>query len=70
MFDSQVSLVHKSQGLEKKKRNIQEFRPGRSAMQWHCGLRLFFKNKYLQYIHYCTLLYMVCSIKTSFYLSF
>ena len=22
------------------------------------------------YIHYCTLLYMVCSIKTSFYLSF
>ena len=44
MFDSQVSLVNKSQGLEKKKRNIQEFRPGRSAMQWHCGLRLFFKN--------------------------
>ena len=38
-FDSQVSQVNRSQDLEEK-RNIQEFRPGRSAMQWHCGLRL------------------------------
>ena len=56
MFDSQVSLVNRSQGLVKKERNIQEFRPGRSAMQWHCGLRLFFKNIYSTYITvpYCT----------------
>ena len=71
MFDSQVSLVHRSQRFGK--RNIQEFRPGRSAMQWHCGLRLFFKNiysTYSTYVHYCTFLYMVCSIKTSFIFRF
>ena len=71
MFDSQVSPVKMSQALEKKKRNIQEFEPGRSAMQWHCGLRLFFKNIYSTVnIYYCTLMYMVCSTKTSFYPSF
>ena len=47
--------------MEKKKNDIQKFRPGRSALQWHCGLRLFFENIYSTYIHYCTLLYMVCS---------
>ena len=50
MFDSQVSLINASQGLEKKRRNIQEFRPGRNEMQWHCGLSLFFKNIYSTYI--------------------
>ena len=40
--------------------NIQEFRPGRSTMQWHCGLHLFFKN-------ILTGQYMACSIKTTFY---
>ena len=50
MFGSQVSLVNRSQGLVKKERNIQEFRPGRSAMQWHCGLRSFLKNIYSTYI--------------------
>ena len=43
MLDSQVSLVNRSQGLEKKRKNIQEVRPGRSAMQLHYGLRLFVK---------------------------
>ena len=41
IFDSQESRqnrVRKKQIL-----NIQEFRPGRSAMQGHCGLRLFLK---------------------------
>ena len=33
-------------GFEKDKTlNIQEFRPGRSAMQRHCSLRLFKKNQ-------------------------
>ena len=42
IFDSQESRqnrVRKKQIL-----NIQEFRPGRSAMQGHCGLRLFLNN--------------------------
>ena len=52
MLDSQEYRQERPQGLEKK--NIQEFSPGRSAMQWHCGLRLFFKNIYLQYRTYAT----------------
>ena len=44
--------------------NIQEFRPGRGAMQLHCGLRLFFKFIYSTYI--IVPYYMVCSIQTSF----
>ena len=69
MFNSQEPRANRSQGSKKReRRNIQEFRPGRGAMQWHWGLRLFFKNVYSTYITvpYC----MVCSIKTSFYLSF
>ena len=55
MFDSRVSLVNRSQGLEKQRRNIQEFRPDRSAMQWHCGLGLFFKKyTYSMYGTYAT----------------
>ena len=46
MFDSQVSLVIDHKAWKRKRVNIQEFRPGRSAMQWHCGLCLFFKNIY------------------------
>ena len=47
IFDSQESRqnrVRKKQIL-----NIQEFRPGRSAMQGHCGLRLFLKNHIVWY---------------------
>ena len=42
IFDSQESRQNR---VRKKKQilNIQEFRPGRSAMQGHCGLRLFLK---------------------------
>ena len=65
MFDSQVSLESKGHRVLKK-RNIQEIRPGGSAMQWHCGLRLFFKKHTYSTVHYCTLLYMVCSVETSF----
>ena len=66
MFDSQEYYQDRQQGLKKKKIiNIQEFRPGRSAMQWHCGLRLFFNNIYLQYGTYATVHGVGC-IKTSF----
>ena len=58
VFDCQVSLGKRSQALE---RNIQKLRPGRSAMQWHCGLRLFFKE-YLQYDTYATVLYSTWSV--------
>ena len=68
MFISQEYHQDRPHGLKRKK-NIQEFRPGRSAIQWRCGLRLFFK-KYLQYGPYVIVLYMVGCIKTSFYLSF
>ena len=34
-----------AKGFEKEKKNIQEFTPGRNAMQWPCGLLLFFKLK-------------------------
>ena len=44
MFDSQAYHQDRPQGLKNKKINIQEFRPGCSAMQWHCALRLFFKK--------------------------
>ena len=44
MFDSQAYRKDRPQGLKKGKKNICEFRPGRSAMQWHCGLRSFFKK--------------------------
>ena len=45
----------RSQDLKRERGNIQEFRPDRSAMQRHCGLRLFFK-KYSTYttVPYCT----------------
>ena len=54
MFNSQEAIL-RSQGL-KKERDIQKVRPGRSAMQWYCGLRLFLKNIYNTYITvpYCT----------------
>ena len=42
IFDSQESRQNRVQ--KKQILNIQEFRPGRSAMQGHCGLRLFFKK--------------------------
>ena len=65
MFGSQTYRQDRPQCLEKKKKiNIQEFRPGCSAMQWHCGLRLFFK-KYT-YSMILMQLYMVCCIETSF----
>ena len=41
-FDSQESRQDRPPGL--KKMNIYEFSPDRSAMQGHCGLRLFFKK--------------------------
>ena len=46
MFGSQESCQDRPQaGFEKDNiLNMQEFRPGRSAMQRHCDLRLFFKN--------------------------
>ena len=44
MFDSQGYCQDGPQGLKNKRIIIQKFRPGRSAMRWHCGLRLFFKN--------------------------
>ena len=47
---SSISWVKRPQGSGKKTRIIHEFRPGRGAMQWHCGLRLFFKNQYNTYI--------------------
>ena len=35
---------------KRERRNIQKFKPGRSAMQRHCGLRLFCRNIYSVYI--------------------
>ena len=61
MFNSQEYPQDRPQEMKKKKTYIQEFRHGRSAMQWHCGLRLFFKI-YLQYGTYASVLYMVCCI--------
>ena len=46
-FNSQES--HQNRVPKKQILNIQEFRPGRSAMQWHCGLRLFSKNYIVWY---------------------
>ena len=71
MFDSRVSLVNRSQGLEKKKRNIQEFRPCCSAMQWHSGLRLFFKNIYSTYITvpYCIWSVILRPLSSFFFIS-
>ena len=40
MVDSQAYHQDRPQDLKKKKINIQEFRPGCSAMQWHCRLHL------------------------------
>ena len=58
LFDSRVSLHSQNvRGVGKeRRRNIQEFWPSRSAMQWHCGLRLFFKTIYSNTVHtdYCT----------------
>ena len=47
MFGSQESHQDRPQAGFKKDNtlNMQEFRPGCSAMQRHCGLRLFFKNR-------------------------
>ena len=67
MSDSQNYPQDRQKGLKKKKINIQKFRPSRSAMQWHCGLRLFLKI-YLQYGTYATV-HGMC-IKTSFQRSF
>ena len=66
MFHYLECRQDRSQGLVNKKKtiNIQKNRPGRSAMQWHCGLRLFFK-KYT-YSMILMQLYMVCCIETSF----
>ena len=56
MFNSQESRQDRSQGLKKKKNEHSKNRPGRSATQWHCGLRLFFKHIYSTCITvpYCT----------------
>ena len=65
IFDSQESRqnrVRKKQIL-----NIQEFRPGRSAMQGHCGLRLFLKKHTVWVTVQCSTQWY--STKTSFYLS-
>ena len=69
MFDSQEYRQDRPQGL-KKKTNIQEFRPGCSAMQLHCGLRLLFKK--ILTVRYCTYatVYGLLYIKISFYLLF
>ena len=42
-------VVFGSQEYCQEKTHIQELRPSCSAMQLHCGLRLFFKKIYLQY---------------------
>ena len=66
-----LCVVNRSQGLEKKKEGTFK-NLGLVAAQCNgiaaCAYSL--KIFTVQYIHYCTLLYMVCSIKTSFYLSF
>ena len=55
MFDSQEYCQDRPQGLKKKKINTQKIRPDRSAMQWHCGLGLFFKKyTYSMYGTYAT----------------
>ena len=58
MFDSREYRQDRPQRLKKKKMlNIQEFRPGRSVMQWHCDLRLSLKifavHTYVT-VPYCT----------------
>ena len=59
MFHSQKCRQDRPQGLKRGK-NIQKIRPGRSAMQWHCGLRLFFKNIYSMVLMYATVHGLLC----------
>ena len=70
MFDSQEYRQDRPQGLKKKKKTFKNL--GLIAAQCNgiaaCAYSL--KIFTVQYIHNCTLLYMVCSIKTSFYLLF
>ena len=53
MFGSQDFRQDRSQaGFERAKLlNMQEFRPGRSAMQWHCVLHLFYKRLTYSTVH-------------------
>ena len=50
MFNSQVSLVNRSQGLEKEGTFKNLGLHSRSAMQWDCDLRLSLNNSYSLYI--------------------
>ena len=64
MFDSQEYRQDRPQGLKKKKINIQKIRPGCSAIQWHCGLRLFFKKYTSTTGKYCrTLIFNLYVVK-------
>ena len=72
MFDSEESRANRSQDLKKEKEGTFK-NLGLVASQCNgisaCAYSL--KVFTVQYIHHCsTILYMVCSIKTSFYLSF
>ena len=71
MFDSQVSIsrVKRSQDLEKRGtfKNLGLFAAQCNGIA-ACAYSL--KIFTVQYIHYCVPYCMVCSIKTSFYLSF
>ena len=51
MFDSQESRQDRPQNLKIQKLNIQEFNTGRSAMQIHCGLHIFFKKHMYSTVH-------------------
>ena len=67
MFDSQESRVNRSQGLTKEKEGT--FKTlGLVAAQCNgiAACAYFWKIFTVLYIHYCTWLYMVCNIRTSF----
>ena len=53
MFGSQEFCQDRPQaGFERDKLlNMQEIRPGRSALQWHCVLRLFYKRLTYSTVH-------------------
>ena len=69
MFDSQESTVNRSQGLRKEKEGTFK-NLGLFAAQYNGIAACAYSLKILTVIHSFTLLYMVCSIKTSFYLLF